>query len=214
MGREADLAMTFLTSTLTGQWVRLERLVEAHREPLRSAADDEDIWRVTTMVARGPEFDRFFDEALNLHAAGNRIPFAVRRLADDMLVGSTSYLDVMPKQKRVEIGWTWYRPDVWATVVNPECKLLLLTNAFEVLGVNRVSLVTDRLNERSQAAIAKLGAVREGILRSHMVVQGGRIRDSVVFSIIAAEWPAVKERLTARVGAFQRERGDASDRIK
>ena len=194
--------MSFPVSTLTGRWVRLEPLVEAHREPLRTAADDERIWHVTTIVARGSEFDRFFDEALSLQAAGSRIPFAVRRLADDALVGSTSYLDVMPKQKRVEIGWTWYRPDVWATAVNPECKLLLLTNAFEEFGVNRVSLVTDRLNERSQAAIAKLGAVREGILRSHMVVQGGRVRDSVVFSIIAAEWPAVKETLTTRVATF------------
>src|SRR4051794_29393055 len=191
--------MSFPISTLTGRFVRLEPLAEAHREPLRSAADDERIWRVTTMVARGLEFDRFFDDALSAQAAGSRIPFAVRRLADDALIGSTSYLDVMPKQKRVEIGWTWYRPDVWATAVNPECKLLLLTNAFEVLGVNRVSLVTDRLNERSQAAIAKLGAVREGVLRSHMVVQGGRIRDSVIFSIIAAEWPAVKDRLSKRV---------------
>jgi RimJ/RimL family protein N-acetyltransferase len=194
--------MSFPASTLMGRCVQLEPLVEAHREPLRDAADDERIWRFTTMIARGPEFDRFFDEALAAQAAGTRIPFAVRRLTDDTLVGSTSYLDVMPRNKRVEIGWTWYRPDVWATVVNPECKLLLLTNAFEVLGVNRVSLVTDRLNERSQAAIAKLGAVREGILRSHMVVQGGRIRDSVIFSIIAAEWPAVKERLAARVEAF------------
>jgi N-acetyltransferase len=194
--------MSFPVSTLTGRWVQLEPLVEAHREPLRNAADDERIWRFTTMIVRGPEFDRFFDEALAAQAAGTRIPFAVRRLTDAALVGSTSYLDVMPRNKRVEIGWTWYRPDVWATVVNPECKLLLLTNAFEVLGVNRVSLVTDRLNERSQAAIAKLGAVREGVLRSHMVVQGGRVRDSVIFSIIAAEWPAVKEKLAARVEAF------------
>ncbi|HEX3150613.1 MAG TPA: GNAT family protein [Gemmataceae bacterium] len=193
--------MSFPVSTLTGRFVRLEPLVEAHREPLRIAADDERIWRVTLSVARGPEFDRTFDEALSLQVAGSRIPFAVRRLADDALIGSTSYLDVMPKQKRVEIGSTWYQPDVWSTVVNPECKLLLLENAFEVFGVNRVALITDRLNDRSQAAIAKLGAVREGILRSHMVVQGGRIRDSVVFSIIAAEWPAVKERLVARVAS-------------
>ena len=89
-----------------------------------------------------------------------RVPFAVRRLADDALVGSTSYLDVVLKHKRVEIGSTWYRPECWGTVVNPECKLLLLAHAFDVYGVNRVAFITDRLNERSQAAIARLGAVR------------------------------------------------------
>ena len=186
---------------LAGRHVRLEPLAEAHREPLRIAADDERIWRHTLTVARGPGFDEWFDEALALHAAGARVPFAVRRLADDALIGSTSYLDVVLKHRRVEIGSTWYRPDCWATAVNPECKLLLLAHAFDVLGVNRVALVTDRLNERSQAAIARLGAVREGVLRAHMVVQGGRVRDSVVFGITAGEWPAVRERLTTRLAS-------------
>ena len=194
--------MSFPPSTLTGRSVQLEPLAEAHREVLRAAADDDRIWRHMVTVARGAEYDAWFDEALAQQAAGSRIPFAVRRLSDDAILGSTSYLDVVPKHKRVEIGWTWYRPDVWATVVNPECKLLLLTHAFEVFGVNRVALVTDRLNERSQAAIAKLGAVREGVLRSHMEVQSGRVRDSVVFSIVAADWPAVWEKLAARVAAF------------
>ena len=120
-------------------------------------------------------------------------------MADDRWVGSTSYLDVTPRHKRVEIGSTWYQPDAWGTVVNPECKFLLLAHAFEVLAVNRVTLLTDVLNVRSQAAIAKLGAVREGVLRSHMVSQGGRVRDSVIFSIVAAEWPAVRAGLMARL---------------
>ena len=184
---------------LAGRRVRLEPLAESHREPLRAAADDERIWRHTITVARGPGFDEWFDEALRLHAAGSRVPFAVRGLADGELIGSTSYLDVALRHRRVEIGSTWYRPELWGTAVNPECKLLLLTHAFDVLGVNRVALVTDRTNERSRAAIARLGAVQEGILRAHMVVQGGRVRDSVVFGITAAEWPAVRERLMARV---------------
>jgi RimJ/RimL family protein N-acetyltransferase len=183
---------------LAGRHVRLEPLVEAHREPLRIAADDERIWRHTITVARGPGFDEWFNEAL---AAGHRVPFAVRRLADDSLIGSTSYLDVVLKHKRLEIGSTWYRPECWATPVNPECKLLLLAHAFDVLGVNRVAFVTDRENERSRAAITKLGAVQEGVLRSHMVVQAGRIRDTVVFSITASEWPAVRERLRARLAS-------------
>ena len=191
--------MLLAVPTLTGGHVRLEPLAEVHREPLRIAADDERIWRQTLTVARGPGFDKWCDDALDLRAAGPRVPFAVRRRADDSLVGSTSYLDVVLKHRRIEIGSTWYRPDCWATAINPECKLLLLAHAFDVLGVNRVALITDQLNERSQAAIAKLGAVREGVLRAHMMVEGGRVRDSVVYSITAGEWPAVRERLTNRL---------------
>jgi N-acetyltransferase len=184
---------------LTGRLVRLEPLAEVHREPLRIAADDERIWRHTITVACGPGFDEWFNEALAGLAAGRRGPFAVRRLADETLIGSTSYLDVALKHKRLEIGSTWYRPECWGTALNPECKLLLLGHAFDVLGVNRVALITDRENERSRAAIAKLGAVQEGVLRSHMVVQTGRVRDTVVFSITATEWPAVRERLRGRL---------------
>jgi RimJ/RimL family protein N-acetyltransferase len=193
------IRMPLSVPPLVGRHVRLEPLAEAHRESLRVAADDERIWRHTLTIARGPGFDEWFDEARTLYAAGARVPFAVRRLADDTLIGSTSYLDIVLKHRRIEIGSTWYRPDYWGTVVNPECKLLLLAHAFDVLGVNRVALITDRTNERSQAAIAKLGAVREGVLRAHMIVEGGRVRDSVVFAITTAEWPAVRERLTARV---------------
>jgi RimJ/RimL family protein N-acetyltransferase len=193
--------MEFAVPVLTGRWVRLEPLAAGHREGLRAAADDERIWQHTLTVARGPGFDAWFADALADRDAGRRLPLAVCRLADGALVGSTSFFDFNARHKRVEVGHTWYRPDVWATAVNPECKLLLLTHAFDGLGLNRVQLVTDLRNERSQAAIAKLGAVREGVLRCHMVTQGGRIRDSVLFSITAAEWPQVRERLAARVAA-------------
>ena len=196
--------MAWTVPALTGRWVRLEPLAEAHREALRRAAADERIWKNTLVVGRGPGFDASFDDAFVQRDAGRQIPFAVRLLADDRLIGSTSYLDVNPRHKRVEIGSTWYEPAVWGTAVNPECKLLLLAHAFEVLGVNRVALVTDLRNEHSQAAIAKLGAVREGVLRAHMVTQGERVRDSVVFSIVVAEWPRVKERLTGRLSAWQK----------
>jgi RimJ/RimL family protein N-acetyltransferase len=194
-----EVRMGLEVSALTGQFVRLEPLVEAHREGLRAAADDERIWVHTLSVARGAGFDLWFDEARAACDGGTRVPFAVRRLADGQLVGSTSYLDINLPHKRIEIGSTWYHPSVWGTAVNPECKLLLLTHAFEVLRVNRVALVTDMRNERSQAAIAKLGAVREGICRSHMVTQGGRARDSVLFSIIAPEWPQVQAGLLTRL---------------
>jgi len=190
-------------AVLQGRWVRLEPLGDEHRDALRRAADDERIWAHTLMDARGPEFDRWFDDALGQRDAGRQVPFAVRRLADQALVGSTSYLDPVPQHHRVEIGSTWYRPDVWETQVNPECKLLLLAQAFDVLGMHRVSLCTDVRNTRSQAAIEKLGAVREGILRSHMITQGGRIRDSVLYSIVVSEWPAVKARLTARLAEMR-----------
>jgi RimJ/RimL family protein N-acetyltransferase len=191
-------------AVLTGRWVRLEPLAEEHREPLRAAADDERIWVHTLTAARGPEFDRWFDYVLACHAAGRQVPFAVRRLGDQALVGSTSYLDPVPEHCRVEIGSTWYAPAVWRTAVNPECKLLLLAHAFDVLGLNRVSLCTDVRNARSQAAIEKLGAVKEGVLRAHMITQGGRVRDSVMYSIVRDDWPRVKERLTARLDGFAR----------
>jgi RimJ/RimL family protein N-acetyltransferase len=185
--------------TLTGRWVALEPLAEAHREPLRRAASDERIWTAIAFRAAGEGFDPWFATALAEREAGRWFPFAVRRLADGACVGSTSYLDIAPKHRRIEIGATWYQPDCWGTRVNPECKLLLLTHAFEVLGVQRVAFITDVLNERSQAAIAKLGATREGVLRSHMLVQGGRTRDSVVYSIVAGEWPRVREALRKRI---------------
>jgi len=185
--------------TLRGRWVALEPIAEAHREPLRLAADDERIWATTIVRAAGEAFDAWFDAFLAERATGRWYPFAVRTMADGSIVGSTSYLDISPKHRRLEIGATWYRPDTWGSMVNPECKLLLLTHAFEVLDVQRVAFITDVRNLHSQAAIAKLGATREGILRSHMVSQGGRMRDSVVFSIIADEWSAIRKMLQARI---------------
>jgi RimJ/RimL family protein N-acetyltransferase len=189
--------MEFTTPVLTGRLLRLEPLAEFHRDGLRGAADDERIWQFTLVAALGPGFDVWFAEALRQRDAGERIPFAVRQLRNGQLVGSSSYLDLNLRHKRVEIGSTWYAPAVWGATVNPECKLLLLTHAFETLPVNRVALVTDLRNARSQAAIAKLGAIREGVCRCHMITQGGRVRNSVLFSIIASEWPQVKERLAA-----------------
>src|SRR5947209_35592 len=125
-----------IAPTLTGRFVHLEPLAEEHREPLRDAADDDRIWEHMTLLGRGPGFDKWFINAISQHAEGTRVPFAVRRLADGALVGSTSYLDPVPIHRRVEIGATWYRPNTWATAVNPACKLLLLTHAFETLGYN------------------------------------------------------------------------------
>jgi RimJ/RimL family protein N-acetyltransferase len=182
--------------------VRLGPLAEEHREGLRAAADDDRIWVHMSLLGRGDGFERFFETALAQHALGKRVPFAVRLLAGGELIGSTSYLDPVPEHRRVEIGWTWYRPDQWQTAVNPECKFLLLAHAFETLGLNRVSFLTDLRNTRSQAAIAKLGAQREGVLRSHAITRNNRVRDSVLFAITAADWPDVREQLTRRLASF------------
>src|SRR5438034_5406263 len=122
-----------MVPTLSGRWVALEPLAEAHREPLRRAADDERIWTTTIVRADGDAFDAWFEAALAERATGRRIPFAVRKLADRSCVGSTSYLDIAPHHRRIEIGATWYRSESWGTVVNPECKLLLLAHAFDVM---------------------------------------------------------------------------------
>ncbi|MBX9582477.1 MAG: GNAT family N-acetyltransferase [Gemmataceae bacterium] len=187
---------------LDGRHVRLEPIAEGHRAGLQTSADDPRIWAVTTADAAGPAFDPWFADLLALQAAGTRLTYAVRLLATGEMVGSTSLFDYEPKHRRAEIGWTWYRPDQWGTAVNPECKLLLFAHAFDTMGLNRVQLKTDLLNTRSQAAIAKLGAVREGVLRAHMVVKDGRVRDSVMFSVIREEWPAVRDRLLARLAAY------------
>ena len=184
---------------LTGSVVRLEPLVETHREGLRHAAQDERIWEFNLVTGFGPAFDPWFDAALKGQAAGNRIPFVVVRQSDGAVIGSTSYLDYTPAHLRVEIGSTWYVPAVWGTAVNPECKLLLFTHAFDALRMNRVSFHVDAINLRSQRAVLKLGAVKEGILRKHAVVYSGRIRDTVVFSVTVDEWPAVRERLRQRL---------------
>lgn len=188
---------------LESQYLQLEPLENAHREELRGAANDERIWQHFSFIARGAGFDTWFDQLLELKERCEQIPFAVRRKSDHALIGSTSYLDVVLRHRRLEIDATWCVPEVWSTRINPECKLLLLTYAFEVIGVNRVALLTDVRNERSQAAIAKLGATREGVLRSHMITQGERIRDSVLFSIIASDWKQVKANLTLRLADQQ-----------
>lgn len=195
--------MNVIPVTLRGQTVQLEPLSEIHREPLRQAADDERIWQFTLSRPMGPDFDRWFDALLAPWHPDRQLSLAVRQLTDNRLIGCTGYLEIEAVHHTLEIGGTWYSPDVWQTNVNPECKFLLLQHAFETLRANRVHLCTDVRNQRSQAAIAKLGAVREGILRAHLITQGGRVRDSVLFSIIADEWPQVRVGLRKRLGMEQ-----------
>jgi RimJ/RimL family protein N-acetyltransferase len=184
--------------TLVAAGVRLEPLVEAHRAGLAAAAAHPEIWTHLPWDGAGAGFGAWFDGTLESALAGREAIWAVR-VRDGRVVGSTRYLAIERRDKRLEIGGTWYAPTVWATQVNPACKLALMGYAFEQLGFNRVEFKTDILNLRSQAAIAKLGATRDGVFRAHMVRRDGSLRDSVYFSVIKPEWPQVRERLTARL---------------
>jgi RimJ/RimL family protein N-acetyltransferase len=186
--------------TLDGRFVRLEPLEERHREAVRPAAQHPEIFAVTTS-ALGPLFDPYIDNALKRSAGGQEMAFVVWHKVQDRPVGMTRYLNIEETHRKLEIGSTWYEPSVWAGAVNPECKLLLMRHAFEALGFNRVEYKTDVRNARSRAAILKLGARQEGILRKHMIMAGGYVRDSVTFSVIDDEWPAVKAGLEKRLEA-------------
>jgi RimJ/RimL family protein N-acetyltransferase len=192
--------MQIATRTLCGHFVQLEPVETTHRADLALPAADERIWQHTLL---GPSFDAYFDALLALRTTGTHIPFVVRSLRTGELVGATRLMDIVPEHRRVEIGGTWYHPDSWGGPTNPEAKYLLLRHAFDESGANRVQLLTDVRNERSQAAISKLGAIREGVLRSHMIVTNGRRRDSVLFSIIAEQWDAVRTNLEQRLSVFR-----------
>ncbi len=182
--------------------VLLEPLAEQHREGLRIAAQAPAIWAHMPTPALGERFDAWFDGSLKICETPAEKAWAVRTLDDGKLVGSTRYMNIEAAHKRVEIGHTWYNPTVWAGQVNPACKYALLRHGFEALDLNRIELKTDIANTRSQAAIAKLGAVREGVFRSHMIRSDGTLRDTVYFSIVREEWPAVRAGLLARLTAL------------
>lgn len=150
------------------------------------------------------DVDRRIADGVRAEEGSEAYAFAVFRRRDNLVIGSTSYFGVAPKRKIAEIGYTWYLPEVWGTVVNPECKLLLLRHAFEDWDAIRVQLGTDSNNVHSQRAILKLGAKFEGRLRNHGFRHDGSIRDTMLYSIISSEWPAVKKGLEARIENFSR----------
>ena len=188
--------VAFAPVTLTGRHVVLEPLSMSQHDGLATAGADPVIsrWFPTPVHGEGA-MRAFIEEGARMQAEGKSLPFAIRTTRDGALVGSTRFANYEAAHKRVEIGWTWINPSVQRSAVNTECKYLLLGHAFEALGLNRVELKTDSLNTQSRAAIARIGGVQEGIFRQHMVVQGGRLRDTVYFSVIRPEWPAVKAKL-------------------
>jgi RimJ/RimL family protein N-acetyltransferase len=188
------------TIPLHGRHVRLEPYTEALREPVRAALDcDPDAWRLFALNGQGDGFDGFWRSLNDQVAQGGWIAYAIRAVATGAVVGTTSFLDIRPTRQTVEIGGTFIHPDARSTLVNAEAKYLMLAHAF-ASGMRRVELLTDARNVRSQAAIAKLGAVREGVLRRERVTWTGHVRDSVLFAVTDLDWPGVRARLARRLG--------------
>lgn len=188
------------STTLTGRFVRLEPLGERHRADLEAAAaEDPDALRYGALQLTLMGWNSWFGEAEAGVAEGRYVAWATIALDTGRAVGSTRFGDIDVPSERVEIGWTWLAPSRWRSAVNSEAKLLQLTYAFEELGAGRVALKTDGRNERSQAAIERLGAVREGTLRRHLRMPDGFIRDTVYYSILADEWPPIRDRLRTRL---------------
>lgn len=186
---------------LTGRVVRLEPLSEAHVPDLAAIGLDQRIWQhmLYGSIQTEDQMRAWVQDMLNRQARGTDLPFAVIYLPTGRAIGGTRYLEIHREHRGLEIGGTWYGLDYQGTAVNPECKYLLLGHAFETLGCVRVQFKTDVLNEHSQRAIERLGAVKEGVLRDHLITPGGRIRSSIFYSILAAEWPSVKAQLEGRL---------------
>ncbi|MDR7242521.1 GNAT family N-acetyltransferase [Priestia megaterium] len=181
---------------LIGTAVRLIPLEKMHEQGLYEAAKPKEIWEhLPVKVYSLSDIEQLIKNALTAQQEGRELPFAVFDVESNSIVGSTRFLDISLPNKSVEIGWTWYHPSVWRTRVNTECKYLLLKHCFEELKFHRVQFKTDVRNNRSRAAIKRLGATQEGISRKHMVLPDGYVRDSVIFSIIDDEWTSVKTRL-------------------
>lgn len=180
--------------------IRLEPLSQDHAAPIAAAAADGELWNLWyTSVPRPDEVDRYIATALAGQIAGHRLPWAVRDRRSGVVLGSTSYHDIVPEIDRVEIGWTWYRASQQRTALNTTCKLMLLEHAFDTLGCAVVGLRTDHFNFRSQRAIEALGARRDGVIRHHHPRRDGTARDTVIYSILAHEWPDVRRNLEGRL---------------
>ena len=182
--------------TLSGRGIQLAPLELGHEAGLRAAAADGELWNIRVTSVPEPEHTRkYIEDALAMREAGNRFAFAVIDEATGQVLGSSSYHDILPAVKRVEIGYTWYAKSVQRSHVNSTCKLLLMTHAFEILGCHVVGWRTDNFNFASQAAIERLGARKDGVIRGHALRRDGTIRDTVMYSLRSGEWPEVKAQL-------------------
>ena len=188
--------------TLEGRFVRMEPLSLDHVDALCEVGLEPSLWTwIPTAVRTPAEMRQYVEIALAERDAGRALPFATIDRATGKVVGSSRYAAISVPDRRVEIGWTWIGAPWQRTYINTEAKLVMLRHAFEQWGCLRVELKTDGLNEKSRAAIARIGAKQEGIFRQHMITASGRVRDTVYFSILDTEWPTVRARLTARLDA-------------
>jgi RimJ/RimL family protein N-acetyltransferase len=191
-----------MADILAGAHVRLEPLTLQHLAALCEVGLAPELWRWTTgSVATLEDMRDYIEAALAAEKAGTATPYATVEQKSGRVVGSTRFMNIDRANKRVEIGSTWVAPEWQRTAVNTEAKYLMFRHAFEDMGCIRVELKTDALNEQSRRAILRIGAKEEGIFRNHMICYGGRIRDSVYFSVIDSEWPAVKAAMEARLAA-------------
>ena len=191
--------MNLRPKILKGRYVRLEPITPEHKEEMRGAVDcDPEAWEIMSVNGCGEGFEDFWGALSGETERGERIGFAIRRLSDGKVVGTSSYLNIRRLHAGLEIGATFLHPDVRSGPVNPESKRLMLGHAFEA-GAIRVEFMIDVRNSRSQAAVLKLGASEEGVLRSHKITWTGHVRDTAVFSITDYDWPAIRERLEFRL---------------
>ncbi|MGH8807020.1 MAG: GNAT family N-acetyltransferase [Noviherbaspirillum sp.] len=193
--------MAFIdTVTLSGRHATLEPLALEQEDGVRRAVADGELWKLWFTVVPAPDGVReYIERLLAQREGGTAFPFAVRDNASGEIVGGTRYVNIDAGNRRLEIGGTWYAQRMQRTAINTECKLLLLSHAFEQLDCIAVEFRTDWFNKRSQTAIERLGAKRDGVLRNHMIMADGRIRDTVVYTIIQNEWPGVKQNLRHRL---------------
>lgn len=185
---------------LEGKFVRLEPLNESHRDGLSKAISDGELWKIfVTLVPHPDNIEQFVNNAAKAHESGDGLAFATIDRGTRKVAGSTRFMKADLPNKRVEIGFTFLGKSWQKSAINTEAKLLMLTHAFETLGLNRVELLTDYLNSNSRRAILRLGAKEEGVLRCHMVMPDGRVRDSVLYGIVKSEWSGVKQLLSSKL---------------
>ncbi|MFW0772833.1 GNAT family N-acetyltransferase [Paenarthrobacter nitroguajacolicus] len=190
-------------TTLTGKFVTLEPLSQEHHDGLVDAARDGDLWKLWYTSVPTPEgMAAEIDRRLDLQAKGSMVPFATRSNATRKLIGMTTYMNIDAETPRLEIGSTWNAASAHGTGTNPDSKLLLLRHAFETLGCPAVEFRTHWMNQQSREAIARLGAKQDGVLRNHSRSKDGALRDTVVFSILEHEWPAVRNGLEFRLAKY------------
>lgn len=182
--------------TIKDRGIRLEPLALSHEEGLKAAAADGELWTLRVTSVPEPENTRkYIEDALTMQSESKRVPFAVIDEATGRVLGSSSYHDLIPATGRLEIGYTWYAQSTQRTHVNTTAKLLLMSHAFDTLGYRTVGWRTDNFNFASQKAIERLGAKKEGVLRGHALRRDGTVRDTVIYSVTAAEWPEVRAHL-------------------